>query len=423
MKKRLIGGCLYCLMAMITHAQTSNPITSQIAWKEGYMDIHHILTGSGNASFIMMPDGTSMLIDAGDIGDRKLKKTNSQLKSTDPYPNVSKTAAQWIVDYIKQVLPDNPSPNIDYALLTHYHDDHIGGITAATKTSKTGNYKITGITEIGDLIKIKKIIDRNYPSNDFPINLTSAYDNENSIFINLQRFIEFQKKHNGLVAEQLQVGKTDQIVLNKTKNSFPEFQVRGIKRNGTIYSGIKDSTLEYFSSKDILNVNGKFDENPLSLAIKISYGKFDYFTGGDNTGLQGFGMPYWFDVETPMAKSVGNVEVTTLCHHGCRDAVNDNFLNILKPKVIVQEAWSSNHPGEEVLQRMLYRKIENIFATQIQQPTKDVLGFWLSNNYKSTLGHVIIRVLPGGNSFFVLIAETEDEKVTIKKSFGPFKSE
>jgi len=169
-----------------------------------------------------------------------------------------------------------------------------------------------------------------------------------------------------------------------------------------------------------LDDQGKFNENPLSLAIKISFGRFDYFTGGDNTGLQGFGMPYWFDVETPMAKSVGKVEVTTLCHHGCRDAVNDNFLTLLKPQVIVQESWSSNHPGEEVLHRMIYRKIENIFATQIQNSTKETLGFWLSNNYKSSLGHIILRVMPDGNNFYVLIAETIDEKVTIKKSFGPY---
>jgi hypothetical protein len=42
-------------------------------------------------------------------------------------------------------------------------------------------------------------------------------------------------------------------------------------------------------------------------------------------------MPAWFDVETPMAKAVGKVEVTTLCHHGCRDAVNENFLSYLSP--------------------------------------------------------------------------------------------
>lgn len=38
-------------------------------WEEGYMDIHHIATGKGDCVFVVMPDGTTMLQDAGDVGD------------------------------------------------------------------------------------------------------------------------------------------------------------------------------------------------------------------------------------------------------------------------------------------------------------------------------------------------------------------
>src|ERR1700688_4253807 len=109
--------------------------TTSIVWRQGYLDIHHIETGSGNCAFFVMPDGTTMLVDAGDIGDRKLRKAGYPLTSTPPYPNNSKTAGQWIVAYIKQVLPTIKTPVIDYALITHYHDDHLGGITPSTKTA------------------------------------------------------------------------------------------------------------------------------------------------------------------------------------------------------------------------------------------------------------------------------------------------
>ena len=36
------------------------------AWTEGTLYIHHISTGRGNASYFVMPDGTTMLIDAGE---------------------------------------------------------------------------------------------------------------------------------------------------------------------------------------------------------------------------------------------------------------------------------------------------------------------------------------------------------------------
>ncbi|HOY14974.1 MAG TPA: MBL fold metallo-hydrolase [Saprospiraceae bacterium] len=423
MQKILIGALITFLFHVSAKAQNGKDTVS-ITWRPGYLDIHHIVTGSGDCAFFVMPDGTTMLIDAGDIGDRKLRKGGVPLTSTPPYPNDSKTAGQWVATYINQVLPEVIAPSIDYAVLTHYHDDHIGGITASTKTAKNGSYKLTGITEVGDILPIKKLIDRNYPTYNFPTNLKIAYQKEPSIFLNLQRFIEYQKKKNGLVAEQLNVGSTEQIHLKYKKSSYPEFSIRGIKSNGTIWTGTGNSVFEYFKPENVIDSLGRFNENPLSLALKISYGKFDYFNGGDNTGLQGFGMPEWFDVETPMAKVVGKVEVMTLNHHGCRDAVNENSLAYLQPQTVVQQSWSSNHPGEEVLHRLIsnhiYKGEKNIFATNIQEVTKATLGFWLTDNYKSTFGHIIIRVLPGGNEYYVLIAETINEKVTIKKAFGPF---
>ena len=361
--------------------------TTSIVWRQGYLDIHHIETGSGNCAFFVMPDGTTMLVDAGDIGDRKLKKSGYPLTSTPPYPDDTRSAGQWIVDYIRQVLPDIKEPVIDYALLTHYHDDHIGAIT-----------------DVANGITIHKLIDRGH---SFPKELKKP-----DILLN---------------SEQLKVGSSRQIILNHSKEVYPDFKVTGVKANGTIWTGEADRTFEYFTADSVLDSNGKFNENPLSLAIKLSYGKFDYFTGGDNTGLQGFGMPAWFDVETPMAKAVGKVEVTTLDHHGCRDAVNENFLSLLQPRTIVQQSWSSNHPGEEVLHRIIsnhiYKGEKNIFATDIQDVTKATLGFWLTDNYKSTFGHVIIRVLPGGNAYYVLIAETISGRVKIKKVFGPYQCE
>jgi beta-lactamase superfamily II metal-dependent hydrolase len=421
MFKIIIALLLVCLQKFSTFAQSVNDNT-KVKWEEGYMDIHHILTGSGDCAFFVLPDGTTMLVDAGDIGNRKLRKGGYPLTSTPPYPNDTKSVGEWISEYIKQVLPNVKKPIIDFALLTHYHDDHIGGITAKTKTAKNGAYKLTGITDLGDKISIKKLIDRNYPENNFPIELKTYYKNEPSIFLNLQRFIGYKEKNNGLIAEQLKVGSTEQIQLKYQKGKYSEFYIRGIKANGTIWTGRGDETFEYFKSEEIIDNKGGFNENPLSLAIKLTYGKFDYFTGGDNTGLQGFGMPKWFDVETPIAKVVGKVEVTTLCHHGCRDAVNENFLSSLQPETIVQQTWSSNHPGEEALHRILFSGKKNIFATYIQDVTKATLGFWLTNNYKSTFGHTIIRVIPGGEKYYVLIAETINNKVQIKQVFGPYES-
>ncbi len=54
-------------------------------WQEGYLDIHHISTGRGNASFILFPDGTSLVVDCGDISEthtRVLSGKNTPLYLT-----------------------------------------------------------------------------------------------------------------------------------------------------------------------------------------------------------------------------------------------------------------------------------------------------------------------------------------------------
>ena len=36
-------------------------------WEKGYLDIHHINTGRGSCAFLILPEGTNMMIAAGDF--------------------------------------------------------------------------------------------------------------------------------------------------------------------------------------------------------------------------------------------------------------------------------------------------------------------------------------------------------------------
>lgn len=88
-------------------------------WKEGYLDIHTIATGRGDAALIIMPDGTTMMIDAGD---------NAKAKDTQ-HPDATKKPGEWQAIYIKHFLKQLPDKeNLDYAMVTHLHNDHIGTI-------------------------------------------------------------------------------------------------------------------------------------------------------------------------------------------------------------------------------------------------------------------------------------------------------
>ena len=77
-RRRFLLGMLVAPLAVshpLGHSQPQRPAPSSIGaqqpgarlppWTPGCLDIHHIATGRGNATFILMPDGTSLLIDAG----------------------------------------------------------------------------------------------------------------------------------------------------------------------------------------------------------------------------------------------------------------------------------------------------------------------------------------------------------------------
>ena len=93
------------------------------AWTPGTLDIHQIATGRGNSALIIMPDGTTLLVDAGAAGDG--------IPETDPHPDASRSPGTWIVRYLQRHLPKTAA-GLDYALITHFHVDHMGQLRASS---------------------------------------------------------------------------------------------------------------------------------------------------------------------------------------------------------------------------------------------------------------------------------------------------
>ena len=93
----------------------------------------------------------------------------------------------------------------------------------------------------------------------------------------------------------------------------------------------------------------RLHENKLSAGIRISYGAFDYFNGGDLNGRIPFNSEQWRDVETPVGEALGPVEVCEANHHAWIDAMNEPFLHHVKPQVIVIQVWHVTHLNLSVI--------------------------------------------------------------------------
>lgn len=78
---------------------------------------------------------------------------------------------------------------------------------------------------------------------------------------------------------------------------------------------------------------GRDAENDASVAIRLRFGSFDYFAGGDLTGGGRSGTKRTTDVESVVAPVVGDVDVLKVSHHGSTTSSNETFLRTLKPEV------------------------------------------------------------------------------------------
>jgi hypothetical protein len=263
------------------------------------------------------------------------------------------------------------------------------------------------------------MIDRGWPDYRYPAPL------QNASVANYRQFLEWQSKQNGLQVERLKPGRNDQITLRRDPKKYPNFEVRNIAANGEIWTGVDTTTREHFPRPQDMRPQEHPTENMCSLAIRLSYGKFDYFSGGDMPGARYEDAPIWNDVETPVAQSVGPVEAMLLNHHGNRDSQNTFLLSAMRPQVFVISVWSSNHPGEDVLHRMfstrLYPGPRDVFATNMLEANRLVIGP-LIDRLKSSQGHIVLRVDPGGNSFHVIILDDSGETFNVKAVHGPYQS-
>jgi hypothetical protein len=431
-------------------------------WRNGYLDIHHIHAGVNVATFIIFPDGTTMLIDCGDIDIAKFQQKYGtptalypKLDVVSPYPNDSKTTGQWVIDYIHHFWPhpDHGSVRnrkvIDLMMITHFHQDHIGSIYTSSQQQKNGTrgeYIRTGIVEVGDEIDFHTIIDRGYPNYDFPFDLEKEW--ESAPFLNYLKYLRSAVARGTTVAEKFQVGSYTQIGLRKASNhtSYGHFAVRNIKAN-----------LEYSyampHNQNVKTIDGQllypapdrksgyvYDENKVSTAIVVEYGKFRYYEGGDQE-YHNYGYPhelkdgtiYDLDTVTPTAEVAGRVHVATLNHHG--HGVLDVFCRLINPKVLVLQGWCTDQPPNhsmETIQQSFGKATRDVFATWISDERMEDLGDSLRNMFKSTTGHVVVRVEPpssmialgdennGGQSYHVYVLDGDRR---IDKYFGPYEAD
>ena len=201
------------------------------AWSAGYLDIHAINSGRGECTLVIMPDGTSMMIDAGEY-------YTSSAKAVDQKPNANIRPFKVYTAYAKYFLKATGHEFIDYFLLTHYHQDHMGQHRTAYGTSGDG-YCRSGVMAVYDDLPIKKLVDRCGPS---VTPTTSDYSAD--VYEDFKQFASYRKATDGMEWYPINLnasGNYKKQFILKYDTSY-DFCITNLGGNGKYWNGSDFST-------------------------------------------------------------------------------------------------------------------------------------------------------------------------------------
>lgn len=411
-------------------------------WRSGWLDIHGINGGRGEAFYYIMPDGTTMLVDAAGAPPHELYDYGEGNSPGVPSkPSADMTSGAVIVDYIRHFAPSVAGGRLDYFMTSHYHGDHIGawrsdyatyGWPAKDKNGKTvtsvnlnaGGFVVNGVSAVGMEIPISKVLDRgdwaSRPSIDY---YSSTGKKRYDCYVN---FLDYSARTFGTVRETLQIGHTDQIVMLHSPADYPGFSIRTIASGGDIWTGsgtgVNTTYVPSAAECDANHEEWEINENIFSNVFHLSYGKFDWFSGGD---IQFSGKSYqsWKDIELPISKVMKKVEAMKASHHSTKNTNSTELLGVLKPDVYIAGVWRDVQPNPATIKRVLSSSPSvKIFTTNLTDNNISTLkGEGVdASKFSATGGHVVVRVLPGGGSYYVFVLDDSDCNYRVKAVHGPF---
>ena len=385
-------------------------------WKPGEMDIHHIHTGMGEANFFIMPDGTSMLIDAGDLGPND--PSWEMPKAFPPIADAEFHPGKYVARYVMNVNPHGEK--VDYFMSSHFHDDHLTNATSGAELTQGRNpdYVLSGVAEAGEWLRFAKFYDRGWPDYSYP---TEVRDTQ---VANFRKFVQYHSAAYGAVQERFEPGRLNQIALvHKPAKYRDSFSVRNLAANAEVWTGEGEETVRYYDLNPE-NVSGRQNENTKSIALRFDYGPFSYYTGGDVAGSLYDAEGELLNIEVAVGQACGKVDVCKTNHHAYKDAMKQGFLEAVDPTHYVSCAWDIWHTQPELMDRML-RQSEGMIFHQFVWPDflKDHQDAeWYSRLYTKG-GHIVVKAFDKGRQYMIYVLDDTTEAMLIKDVFGPFSAE
>jgi len=245
------------------------------------LDIYFIDVEGGQSTLLVTPGGETLLIDTGFAADGK-----SPFKPGDP-------AKARDANRILAAARDAGVKQIDYLLITHFHDDHDGGVT-----------------ELSQLMPIRTFIDHG--------NMTPEAQRDDTRSVNaFNAYKAVRDKGHHLEpkpGERLPLQGIEATVVSAAAATIAKPLAGAGKSNPACGPSGLPAADPY--------------ENPRSTGIVVQFGKFRFLDLGDLSG------PPLFALACPQ-DLIGSVDAYLVAHHGGADSAEPATFAAFEPRIAV----------------------------------------------------------------------------------------
>ena len=386
------------------------PYPEAAAWRHGEMELHFIYTGRGENAFYILPDGTTVVNDVGDLYVYDKEGRPTQLDQIPWRPRADLLGGECVSRYIQKLVKTR---KLDYLLLSHWHEDHCGATWLRAKTTADGR-RVSGMALLGEDFDFGAFYDNQYPEDDKYLSR-----DDSKVRAQMADFLA-REQAKGMRREPFRVGAKNQICLRHDPDGefAKSFSIRNIAANGAVWTGKGEESKNYADAHFKANGGKRISQNELSMAIRIDYGRFSFLTGGDlnQNFLDEKGEKYSW--EGVYGRAAGKVNVCKSNHHGSWRSMNREFLEAVRADVYVSCVWHQRQVNYGNMPDLASADFTPGGAlvcpttvpewARIQAPAAS----WWKN--VAPEGHVVVKVAPGGGSYRVYILDSATEDMLIK---------
>ncbi|MFQ5862994.1 MAG: ComEC/Rec2 family competence protein [Candidatus Brocadiales bacterium] len=338
-----------------------------VGYPEDRLRIHVLDVGQADCIVIESPQGKVMVVDVGEDNRRAGKE------------------AEILHKYLRDSVHKY---NIDYLLVTHYHEDHMGWPRDVTPTG------LAYLLRMPD-IRIKKVIDRGLeiPSRSRLFHVYREWVKDIGV---KREAVDFWARVSGR-HKQIDLG--DHVSIDVIA-----FNSRFDKSKAAASMVLSDPEEQRQAS-----------EHNFSIVFVIHYKKFDMYFGGD---ICGYDRAPLHNIEERFVHRLKEVEVMKVSDHGSVWATRHELLEVLRPEVsIVSCGRRSSIPARETVEKLLGykdRRTGRPLGSDIYQ-TGGEDGFILHKPYPGTgkvqtiTGTPIVIETDGRRAFWVRYKGIEQE--------------